>query len=129
MLQTYPRTVNIDPALLGEAIPSLRDCAQACTACADACLAERDLTALAGCIRLDLDCADVCEATSHVLSRRTGGEPWSVRALVEACVQVCRACADECARHGEYMPHCKVCAEACLRCLAACEKLLTALPG
>lgn len=129
MLETYPGEVTIDPALLAETIRMLGDCAQACSACADACLAEQEVAALTRCIRLNLDCADVCEVTSRILSRQTGGDPAAVRALVEACAQVCHACADECAQHGQYgMAHCKVCADACSRCLTACEQLLDALP-
>ena len=36
--------------------------AQVCTACADACLGEDDVGELTRCIRLDLDCADLCAA-------------------------------------------------------------------
>src|SRR5204863_5070823 len=35
-------------------------CAEACEHCADACLHEEDVTALADCVRLDRDCAEVC---------------------------------------------------------------------
>ena len=37
--------------------------------CADDCLSEDDHADLVRCIRLDLDCADVCDATGRILTR------------------------------------------------------------
>ena len=60
-------------------------CSLFCTSCADACLAERmDMSA---CIRLDLDCADICAATARLLLRRTGGDVGVLRAQVETCIR------------------------------------------
>src|SRR5438105_1492520 len=41
------------------------NCVETCTACADACLAERDIGHLVARIRLNLDCAAVCNATGN----------------------------------------------------------------
>lgn len=41
------------------------ECAEVCTACADACSAEGDPKMLVRCIRLNLDCADLCLATAR----------------------------------------------------------------
>ncbi len=46
--------------------------AQTCTACADGCIAEEHFAELRQCVRLCLDCADVCAATGAVASRRAG---------------------------------------------------------
>jgi hypothetical protein len=83
------------------------------------------------CIRLNLDCADVCETTGRLLLRQTESD-WSlIRRQLEACAAACRACGDECQRHAEgmNMEHCRVCAESCRRCAEACERLLSALPA
>ena len=61
MLETHPRRIGGNAAVLGAAVSACYDCAQACTTCADACLNEQNVTELARCIRLDIDCADVCE--------------------------------------------------------------------
>lgn len=58
----------VDKTLIG-AIDEMYACAQACTSCADGCLAE-----LRQCIRLNLDCADVCAATATLANRRTGSD-------------------------------------------------------
>ena len=43
------------------------DCAATCTSCADADLGEGDVQELVRCIRLCLDCADVCDATGRIV--------------------------------------------------------------
>jgi hypothetical protein len=127
MLDTYPRDFNVDAGVLAAAIDALSDCAQACTACADDCLSEEMVAELTKCIRLDLDCADVCTATLRVVSRQTDYDANVTRPLVEACVATCRSCADECARHADMHDHCRICAEACRRCEQACNDLLLAM--
>ena len=124
MLKPYTRTFNVEARLLAEAIEALIECANTCTQCADACLSEEDVRALVKCIRLDLDCADVCWTTSRVLSRQTEYDANVTRPVLEACVQVCKSCGDECEGHGQHMDHCKVCAESCRRCEEVCRKLL-----
>ena len=128
MLDAYPKDLGgIDRQKLQECIDACVTCAQACTACADACLSEDILAGLRKCIRTDLDCADVCEATGRVLSRHTGYDANLTRAVLEACATACRACGDECAQHAEMHAHCRVCAEACRRCESACRELLASL--
>lgn len=128
MLETYPRSFNLDASQLTEAIEVLLACAQACTACADACLAEDDVTAMVKCIRTNADCADICETTMRVLSRQTEYDANVTRAQLQACVQACTSCGDECERHGNSgMEHCRVCAEACRRCERACQELIEAI--
>ena len=38
MMNTYPAEINLDRDLLARTVDTLVACAQACTACADACL-------------------------------------------------------------------------------------------
>jgi hypothetical protein len=79
------------------------------------------------CIRLCLDCTDVCTATAGVLSRLAEYDPGATRPLLEACVAICRSCGDECERHAPHHEHCRVCEQACRRCERACQDLLDAL--
>ena len=44
-------------------------CAAACEHCATACLSEAEVKAMADCIRLDRDCADICRLASAMMSR------------------------------------------------------------
>jgi hypothetical protein len=127
MLESHPQATPNET--LGRCIAACAICSQSCTSCADACLAEEGVRELRRCIRLNLDCADVCAATARVLSRQTNFEPSLARALLEACAEACRLCAEECEWHAEHMKmdHCRVCADACRRCERACEEMLSAI--
>jgi hypothetical protein len=129
MLATHPRESQVDRAALARCIQNCYECAQSCTACADACLGEDGVKELVRCIRLNLDCFDVCVTTGNLLSRQT--EPdWShIRVQLEACAAACRVCGDECESHAGHHQHCRVCAESCRRCEEACRQLLQALPA
>jgi hypothetical protein len=79
------------------------------------------------CIRLCLECTDICTATVGVISRPALYDADVVRPLLEACAASCKSCGDECERHAPMHRHCRVCAEACRRCEQACRDLLAAL--
>jgi hypothetical protein len=125
MLETHPQATPNEA--LARCIQECVGCALACTSCADACLAEEQVHDLVRCIRLNLDCADVCDATGRVLTRQTSFEPQLAQSMLAACAQACRICAEECERHAEHHEHCRVCAEACQRCEQACEELRSAI--
>jgi len=127
MLDSYPGGINVDAGVLAATIDALNDCGQACTADADADLREHNLPDLVTCIRLCLDCADVCAATVNVTSRQTAYDPAVTKPLLEACAATCKSCGDECERHARMHAHCRVCLEACRRCEQACRDLLAAL--
>ena len=127
LLDSYPRTTAADAGVLAATIDALNDCAQACTACADGDLSEHNVAELVRCIRLCLDCSDVCIATMAVTSRQTAYDTQSARPLLEACTAICTSCGDECERHARMHEHCRICAEACRRCEQACRELLTAM--
>jgi len=126
ILDSYPRTLTTDDNLLAAAIDAISDCAQACEADTDADLSEQNLLEMVKCIRLCLDCADICTATCAVLSRLAEYDPGVTRPLLQSCVAICNSCGEECERHA-HMPHCRVCAEACRRCEQACRDLLETL--
>jgi hypothetical protein len=128
LLQRYPKDLGgVDRQKLVACIEACVECAQACTACADACLGEDMVADLRTCIRTNLDCADVCDATGRVLSRHTGYDATLTRAVLEACAAACKACGDECGSHASMHEHCRICAEACRRCEQACRDLIASL--
>jgi hypothetical protein len=79
------------------------------------------------CIRLNLDCADVCAATAQLANRRTGSNEEVIRKMLDACTAACRACAEECERHAAQHEHCRICADACRRCELACQQALSTM--
>jgi hypothetical protein len=127
MLEAHPWPAQIDRDVLVRCIDECSACETSCTACADASLAEGDVADMRKCIRLCLDCADVCTATLRVVSRQTDYDANVTRPQLQACVAACRSCGDECERHAEMHEHCRICAEACRRCKQACDQLLAAM--
>jgi len=106
-------------------IHAIQDCAQTCISCADACMSEGDIQNLLRCIRLNLDCADICNATFSILSRPSMAAPEIWVSQLQTCALACRLCAEECERHASMHEHCRLCAEACRECEQACNDVLT----
>src|ERR1700730_8557376 len=92
MLDTYPRTFNVEADLLAAAIDALGGWAQACTADNAADLSEQNVVEMVTCIRLCLDCVDVCTATARVIGRQTEYDPSLTRALLESCLAIFQSC-------------------------------------
>ena len=100
-------------------ITACNDCAVACDHCAAACLSEQEVAKMAHCIRLDMDCAQMCRVAAAYLSR---GSEFAAD-LCDLCADLCEACAQECAKHP--MRHCQDCAKACRRCAEECRRVTT----
>jgi hypothetical protein len=92
-------------------------CAAECDHCVVSCLDEQDVKAMARCIRLDLDCAQICRMAAAYMAR--GSE--FATTICNACAEICDACGEECARHKA--DHCQRCAEACRRCADECRRM------
>ena len=101
-------------------IQALNDCAVECNHCSTACLEEENVKMLSRCIKLDIDCAEICRLAAGFLAR--GSE--HARHILKECAEICRECAEECEKHAHHHDHCKQCAEACRNCAAACEAVL-----
>jgi hypothetical protein len=119
---------ELDTPTLQRAIQACLECLAVCSTCADACAGDDNVVELRRCIRLNLDCADVCGATARILSRRGQAADLSaLRALLEACASSCSSCAAECHKHADDHAHCGVCAAACQTCARACQDVLETL--
>jgi len=103
-------------------IDACNDCALASDHCAAACLKEADVQAMARCIALDIDCAEICRLAVAYMGR--GSE--LAGAICEVCADVCEECGKECARHKA--DHCQKCAEACLRTAEECRRMAATQP-
>ncbi len=127
MFRNHPLDPICDSEKMAAVIAAINICGQACTTCADACLNEQDIGPLVGCIRVNQDCADICNATSAILSRLTKGSPEVLKAAVEACAIIAGACADECEKHGDKHTHCRLCKAACISCEKECRNFMELL--
>jgi hypothetical protein len=97
MIGTHPavRGGQTNDALI-RCIEECYSCAQTCTSCADACLSESMVQELTQCIRLDLDCADICNIMGRIATRRTGSDDEVIagcakRAAPAAAARQCHA--------------------------------------
>lgn len=121
MIATHPDVAGpVNEALLRAAEACL-DCDATCMACADACLAEPAVERLRHCIRLDLDCAEICRTTAVLALRRTASDAALIRMALVLCADICRACGEECAHHADRHAHCRICSETCRACETACR--------
>lgn len=128
MLESYPGpTIDVRPETLTSCVTACLECSLACTACSDACMAESDIAELVKCIRTDLDCADMCDATVKVLTRQTAYDLVVIRSVVSACLTTIIACAEECERHAAHHKHCEISGQVCRRAELACRDLLAEL--
>lgn len=124
MIQTHPQQSQMPGEQLARAIEMLNQCASVCTACADACLAEEHVQNLVRCIRLNLDCADICRTTATVMGRLNQPDANVQRSLLQACQAICNSCGSECESHANMHEHCRVCAESCRQCSQICNELI-----
>lgn len=122
MISTHPQVRGQTNEALIRCIEKCYSCAQTCTSCTDACLAVDNVTSLTQCIRLNLDCADICNITGRIATRRTGSDDEMIRRMLHACAAACRLCAGECEKHAEMHEHCRIGAESCRGCMSACEE-------
>ncbi|MBU1538416.1 MAG: four-helix bundle copper-binding protein [Alphaproteobacteria bacterium] len=122
MIGSHPHVQGETNEALIRAIEEAYACAATCRICADACLGESMVSDMVQCIRLDLDCADICAATGAVGARRTGSNEAVIKWMLKVCAEACAACATECEKHAGMHEHCRICAEACRRCEDACRK-------
>jgi hypothetical protein len=120
MIALHPQVGGDFNPVLATAARHAMLCAEMCTSCADACVAEE--MEMAQCIRSCLDCADVCAATARLAVRRTARNVEALRLMLETCARICDLCGEECARHDH--DHCKLCAEMCRECAADCRSAL-----
>ena len=95
-------------------------CELACLACAEACLGDVELLEVGRCVRLSLDCAEICLATRTLVAGAIGSSPRLVLAQLLVCARVCATCEAECSRLGMRNDGVGACGRACADCLMHC---------
>lgn len=100
-----------------EIISTLNECIAECIHCSTACSEEKEAHMLAKCVKLNNDCAEICQLAVSYLCR----DSENADSLLEECAKVCEACATECEKHN-HMEHCRRCAEVCRKCADACHQ-------
>lgn len=92
-------------------------CAAICNHCASSCTQEEDVTMMARCIRLDMECAALCYAAAQLMSLGSG----KANQLCKLCADMCDECGAECSKHDN--EHCQECAQMCKQCADECRAM------
>ena len=121
MLKSIPAQPVLGAEATARLLETLGECSITCSICADACLAEDMVSDLGRCITLDLYCAEICDATAHVIAHTSEADIALFQSGLQHCAEACRACATECEVHASMMAHCRTCAEVCRRTVQACN--------
>jgi hypothetical protein len=98
-----------------EVIHLLTECAITCERCVSLCMNEDDPSLMAKCIKLNLDCADMC---LHTIKSTTSNF-LLVRNSLAAVKELCQKCAQEYRKFK--IDYCQACADICERCAAECH--------
>jgi len=101
-----------------ELVESLENCDAVCSDCAVSSLDEEDNKAMSDCIKLSLDCADVCHLALRLLARDSS----YVVSAVKLCMNMCDECATEYERHEHDQS--RLCYQACRQCETHCRNYL-----
>jgi hypothetical protein len=112
MMALHPASKDHVNQALGDAVHHLMYCKAE----------DMDMTQ---CIRLCMDCSDICDATANLAIRQTGDDQPTLRELLEVCARMCEQCAAECERHEH--EHCKLCAQICRECAEDCRNAAASL--
>jgi hypothetical protein len=105
-----------------EILRDLLDCSIACEQCVIDCISGSYPQKMDKCIRLARDCKDVCALQAKYISRNSP----IAQHLMAVCEDLCRLCAEECARHPQ-LKECKDCYKACITCAETCKKQMMEL--
>jgi hypothetical protein len=125
ILNAHPGTTpGTDKDALVIVLQESLNCAQSCTSCADACIADPDVAHLGRAAGAALNCADMTTAAVRVLSRPTAYDRAVTEAVLRAVIETCREGYEELRKHAAESEACMICAEACRRCGQACRRLL-----
>jgi hypothetical protein len=99
-----------------DCIDACMECSKVCDMCSAACLAEKDLGELRRCLKMTLDCAEICAAAARVMARDSDNQA----DILRACGDICERCAHECRKYPEH-DHCRICADVCAHCVDLCH--------
>lgn len=97
------------------------DCAGTGELCLKHCYAEfaKGDTMLAQCAARVAEMIPVCQALASLAAL----ESTHLKAFARVCIDVCKACEDECRKHTAHAEICKQCADACARVVSALQVL------
>jgi hypothetical protein len=61
------------------------------------------------------------------MMRPNGYDMASMQGMMQGCMAMGMACAEECRRHADMHDHCRICASACDQMVEACRSMMSAM--
>lgn len=97
------------------------ECAGTGELCLQHCLSEfaRGQTMLAECAARVAEMVPVCKTLASLAALESS----HLKAYAKVCIDVCKACEEECRKHEAHAEICKQCADSCLKVIAALQGL------
>jgi hypothetical protein len=121
MMKSMPMTgMKMDMTMMQSCIESCAAAAQAATMCADADMGQE----MAKCGAMCANTADVATTMMRMMMRPNGYDMAVMMPMMEACVAMGSACAEECRMHADMHDHCRICAMACDAMVEACTSMM-----
>ena len=102
-------------------IDSTMQCVKDGRACLDHCillLKQGDMT-MANCTETVTEMLVMCDAMAQMVTF----DSKHVAKLASICVQTCKSCEKECAKHEKIHATCAACAKSCRACIKACQAI------
>lgn len=75
---------------------------------------------LAECQRSVMNMVAICKATAEIANYGTASGK-SLKAILNGCSEMCKACEEVCKKHASHHAECKACMESCKDCAQACD--------
>ena len=127
MMKSMPENgmMGMDMAMMQDCIEACSAASMAATMCADADAGDD----MARCASMCMNTADVAMAMMRMMLRPASFDMTVMRSMMMACVAMGEACAAECRMHADMHEHCRICASACDGMVAACTKVMEAMPA
>jgi hypothetical protein len=117
--------MTLDMDRMQECIEACSAAAQAATMCADACAGMGG--EMARCSAMCANTADMATTMMRAMLRPNGYDMTSMQGMLQGCMAMGMACAEECRRHADMHDHCRICAAACDQMVEACRNMMSGM--
>ena len=115
---------GMDMMAMQNLVEACAACEQACTMCGDMCMG---MDGMGKCAAMCMNTADMANTMMRMMMRPAAMDMDSMTAMMQACMTMATACADECSMHTDMNPQADMCAKACREMAMACEAMMTAM--
>lgn len=117
--RTMDMTTNMSAmaSAMQACINACAKCSQDCYMCFNACLHEPDLNMRKDCVKMLIECGNMCEISAAMMSMKGRFS----QEHCQLCALICDTCAKECDMYKE--EHCQRCVASCRKCADECRNM------